>query len=77
MEKMASCGAKEAGHVKNSSFIVALDLKRGYRQGAMAPEAREVLGARWGGQKVVGTVLPFGLPVSAHIFTRITGWLEG
>lgn len=69
-------GAKEASQVvRDSNWLVALDLKRGYQQVAMAPEARQYLGALWGNKVVTASVLPFGLSVSPYIFTRLTGWL--
>lgn len=69
-------GAREAGEVvRHSEWLAVLDLKHGYQQVAMAPEARRYLGARMGDRTVVATVLPFGLSLSPYIFTRLTGWL--
>lgn len=69
-------GVKQAGEVvRQSRYLVALDLCKGYQQVAMAPEARRYLGAQFGGKTVVSTVLPFGLSISPYVFTRITEWL--
>ena len=70
-------GAREAADVvRRSSWLVALDLCHGYQQVAMAPEARQFLGADLGeGETVAATVLPFGLSLSPYIFTRLTGYL--
>lgn len=69
-------GAREAGEVvRASEWLAVLDLKHGYQQVAMAPEARRFLGARMGDKTVVSTVLPFGLSLSPYVFTRLTGWL--
>lgn len=69
-------GAKEAADVvRNSEFLVALDLKRGYQQVAVAAEARKFLGAAYRGGVVASTVLPFGLAISPYVFTRFTNWL--
>ena len=70
-------GAAEAAEVVHrSSWLVALDLRHGYQQVAMAPEARRYLGASLGnGQTVAATVLPFGLSLSPYVFTRLTGFL--
>lgn len=69
-------GARDAGDVtRNSSWLAVLDLKHGYQQVAMEPQARKYLGARLGGETLVSTVLPFGLNLSPYVFTRLTGWL--
>ena len=70
-------GAAEAADVvRRSSWLVALDLRHGYQQVAMAPEARQFLGADMGeGRTVAATVLPFGLSLSPYVFTRLTGFL--
>ena len=70
-------GAAEAAEVvRRSSWLVALDLRHGYQQVAMAPEARPFLGAEMGdGRTVAATVLPFGLSLSPYVFTRLTGFL--
>lgn len=70
-------GAAEAADVvRRSSWLVALDLRHGYQQVAMAPEARLFLGADMGeGKTVAATVLPFGLSLSPYVFTRLTGFL--
>ena len=69
-------GALEAAQVVGeSNWLVALDLRHGYQQVAMAPEARRFLGARVGDRVVASTVLPFGLNISPYVFTRLTGFL--
>ena len=61
--------------VRESIWLVALDLRHGYQQVAMAPEARRFLGARVGDRVVASTVLPFGLNISPYVLTRLTGFL--
>ena len=69
-------GALEAAQVvRESNWLVALDLRHGYQQVAMAPEARRYLGARLGDQVLASTVLPFGLNISPYVFTRLTNFL--
>lgn len=69
-------GAQDAATVvRESKWLVALDMKHGYQQVAMSPKARKYLGAQWGERTVVSTVLPFGLSVSPYVFTRLTTWL--
>lgn len=69
-------GARDAGEVtRNSSWLAVLDLKHGYQQVAMDPQARRYLGARMGDEVLVSTVLPFGLNLSPYVFTRLTNWL--
>lgn len=69
-------GAREAASVvRESNWLVALDLKHGYQQVAMDLKARHYLGAVHGGRTVVSNVLPFGLNISPYVFTRITSWL--
>ena len=69
-------GVREVAEVvRQSNFLVSLDLKKGYQQVAVAKEARPYLGAMHGGKTVAATVLPFGLSISPYIFTRLTNWL--
>lgn len=69
-------GAKEAADVvRASGALVTLDLARGYQQVAVAKEARSFLGAAWRNTTVASTVLPFGLSLSAYVFTRLTAFL--
>lgn len=71
-------GCKDAGNVvRNSEWLCALDLRRGYQQIFMSREARRFLGAEVDGRIVVSSVLPFGLSLSPYIFTRYTNWLAG
>lgn len=63
--------------VRESNWLCALDLRRGYQQVLMSREARKYLGASVGGKTVVSAVLPFGLSLSPYIFTRLTNWLAG
>ena len=69
-------GARDAAQVtRNSRWLAVLDLKHGYQQVAMEPQARKFLGAKLGKETIVSTVLPFGLNLSPYVFTRLTGWL--
>lgn len=69
-------GAREAAQVtRNSRWLAVLDLRHGYQQVAMEPQARKFLGAKLGKETIVSTVLPFGLNLSPYVFTRLTGWL--
>lgn len=69
-------GARDAGEVvRNSEWLAALDLRHGYQQVAMEPNASRYLGARMGQETIISTVLPFGLNLSPYVFTRLTGWL--
>ena len=69
-------GAQDAASVvRDSKWLVALDMRRGYQQVAMNINAGKYLGAQWGNKTVVSTVLPFGLSLSPYAFTRLTSWL--
>lgn len=69
-------GARDAAQVvRNSSWLCALDLRRGYQQVLMEPEARRYLATRVGGRTYGATVLPFGLSLSPYVFTRLTNFL--
>ena len=71
-------GVKDASAVvTDSNWLCSLDLRRGYQQVYMAPEARKFLGARIGEKTVVSNVLPFGLSLSPYVFTRLTNWVAG
>lgn len=71
-------GCKDAAAVvRNSQWLCALDLKRGYQQVFMDKPSRRYLGASVGGKTVVSAVLLFGLSLSPYIFTRFTNWLAG
>ena len=63
-------GVRDAAEVvRNSNWLCALDLRHGYQQVLVAPEARRFLGAVVNDRIVVSTVLPFGLNLSPYIFT--------
>ena len=63
-------GAKEAAAVvRESEWLVSLDMKHGYQQVAVSKKARKYLGAQCGDKTVASTVLPFGLNLSPYVFT--------
>lgn len=69
-------GARDAGGVvRNSEWLAVLDLRHGYQQVAVEPQARKYLGAMMGEETIVSTILPFGLNLSPYVFTRLTSWL--
>lgn len=71
-------GARDAANVvRDSNWLCALDLKRGYQQVYMDKISRRYLGAKVGGQIVESAVLPFGLSLSPYVFTRLTNWVAG
>ena len=71
-------GCRDAAMVvRDSQWLCALDLKRGYQQVYMSRESRRYLGAQVGDKVVVSRVLPFGLSLSPYIFTRLTNWVAG
>lgn len=61
--------------VRECSWGVTLDLKKGYYQVLMRPEVRQYLGVEFGGKTTTANVLPFGLSIAPHVFQTLTAFV--
>lgn len=60
--------------VRECNWGVTLDLKKGYYQVLMGPEARQCFGVEFGG-RTMANVLPFGLSIAPHVFQTLTAFV--
>ena len=61
--------------IRECNWGATLDLKKGYYQVLMHPDARQYLGAEVGETIMVANVLPFGLSIAPHVFQTLTAFV--
>lgn len=57
-------------------LIAKFDVEAAYRNIAVHPDDRYLLGMKWRGQFFVDLALPFGLRSAPYIFTAVTDMVE-